>query len=77
MEEEPWGHDFVYNGTCANSTVNEYLFQHTKIKSFYATWAGLSITASAFVFITVFSVKKLKAHPSVMIGYIALFEAIS
>ena len=33
--------------------------------------------ASLFVAITIFSIKKLRAHPNSMIGYISLFEAIS
>jgi len=37
----------------------------------------LSILAATFVFATIFSVKKLRAHPSIMIGYMSLFEAIS
>jgi hypothetical protein len=50
---------------------------HTKQKGLYAGIAAVSIMASMFIFISVFTIKKLKAHPSVMIGYIALFEALS
>lgn len=35
-----------------------------------------SIFASIFVFISVFSVPKLRAHPNNMIGFISLFEGI-
>ena len=49
----------------------------TKTKAFFFSLGALSMLASTFVFATIFSVKKLKAHPSNMIGYISVFEAIS
>lgn len=49
----------------------------SKIKASYVILGTLSIIAAVFVFSTIFSIKKLRAHPSIMIGYISLFEAIS
>jgi hypothetical protein len=49
----------------------------SKIKAAYVILGTFSIIAGVFVFATIFSVKKLRAHPSIMIGYISLFEAIS
>jgi hypothetical protein len=43
----------------------------------YVVIGIFSLVAATFVFLTIFSVKKLRAHPSIMIGYISLFEAIS
>jgi hypothetical protein len=49
----------------------------SKVKALYVVIGTLSMIAATFVFTTIFSVKKLRAHPSIMIGYISLFEAIS
>ena len=49
----------------------------TSIKSFFIVVGIISIFCTVFVLTTIFSVKKLKVHPSIMIGYISLFEAIS
>ena len=49
----------------------------SKFKAVYVTIGSLSIIAAIFIWTTIFSIKKLRAHPSVMIGYISLFEAIS
>ena len=49
----------------------------SKLKGFYVAVGSFSILAASFLFVTIFTVKKLRAHPSVMIGYISLFEAIS
>ncbi|CAI2386238.1 unnamed protein product [Moneuplotes crassus] len=48
-----------------------------ELKTPYVIVGSLSIIAATFLFVTIFTVKKLKAHPSIMIGYISLFEAIS
>ena len=49
----------------------------SKVKAVYVLIGTISIIAAVFVFTTIFSVRKLRAHPSIMIGYISLFEAIS
>ena len=49
----------------------------SKVKAVYVLFGSISMIAAVFVFTTIFSVRKLRAHPSIMIGYISLFEAIS
>ena len=63
-------------GVCPYVSTGEYHLT-SKIKAAYIVLGTLSIIASIFVFATIFSSKKLRAHPSIMIGYISLFEAIS
>ena len=65
----------IYNNTCKK--IDELdLHLTSKAKAAYVILGALSIIAAVFVFSTIFSVKKLRAHPSVMIGYISLFEGI-
>ena len=48
----------------------------SKLKAIFVIIGGLSIIAAVFICSTIFSIKKLRVHPSVMIGYISLFEGI-
>ena len=50
---------------------------HTYVKATFFSVGILSMIASLFVGITIFSIKKLRVHPNSMIGYISIFEAIS
>ena len=49
----------------------------TEEKGVYASLAIVSMTASIFVAWTIFYNKKLRQHPSSLIGYMALCEGIS
>jgi hypothetical protein len=63
-------------GVCPEVDTGKYHLT-SKIKAVYVVLGTISIIACIFVFTTIFTVKKLRAHPSIMIGYISLFEAIS
>jgi hypothetical protein len=63
-------------GVCPYVSSGEYHLT-SKVKAVYVIVGTFSIIAATFVFTTIFSIKKLRAHPSIMIGYISLFEAIS
>jgi len=67
---------FEVHGVCPFVSSQKYHLT-SKAKAIYVVIATLSIIAATFVFTTIFTVKKLRAHPSIMIGYISLFEAIS
>ena len=47
------------------------------LRATYTTLAIISIISTLFVFMTIFSNKKLRTHPSILIGLISLFECIS
>jgi hypothetical protein len=46
-------------------------------KAFYVGIGSVSMVAASFVAWTIFANKKLSAHPSKLIGYMSLCEAIS
>ena len=43
----------------------------------FSFFGSISLFASIFVTISIFTVPKLRAHPNIMIGFISLFESIS
>ena len=43
----------------------------------FTFFGSISLIASIFVTISIFTVPKLRAHPNIMIGFISLFESIS
>ena len=47
------------------------------VKSLYSALAIISMTCSVFVALTIFYTPKLRIHPSKLIGYMALCEALS
>jgi hypothetical protein len=47
------------------------------MKAAFSLVGAISIMASIFVALSIFSVPKLRAHPNIMIGFISLFEGIS
>lgn len=47
------------------------------IKALYAVIALISMVLSSFVALTIFYYPKLRIHPSKLIGYMAMCEAIS
>lgn len=63
------------NAVCPEVASGKYHLT-SKLKAVYVVVGTISMIASVFVFTTIFSVKKLRAHPSIMIGYISMFEAI-
>ena len=76
--EVDWYHNTTIPPNCTLSVgAEEAIRVHTKFKGLYMGLTAVSISASMFIFISVFTNKKLTTHPSVMIGYIALFEALS
>ena len=46
-------------------------------KAIYAGIGGVSMVAAVFVGVTIFYNKKLSTHPSMLIGYMSICEAIS
>ena len=65
-----------FEGICPGVSGGD-LHVTSKLKAVYVVLGSLSIIAATFIFATIFSVQKLRAHPSIMIGYMSLFEAIS
>jgi hypothetical protein len=56
----------------------EYHFHiNEDMKAAFSLVGAISIMASIFVALSIFSVPKLRAHPNIMIGFISLFEGIS
>ena len=47
------------------------------LKATYVILGGLSMIATLFVAMTIFTSKKLSAHPSPLIGYICICEALN
>jgi len=64
------------DGVCTRLPGMDYSVPEN-LKAAFSLVGALSIMASTFVFISIFSVKKLRAHPNIMIGFISLFEGIS
>ena len=72
------------NGICSQFAIAEFgpgdpdfgLHISTKVKTIFFTLGAFSMLASCFVFLTIFTVKKLNNHTNNLIAYISIFEAI-
>lgn len=65
-----------YVGDCSRYLdIGDYVSDD--LRAAFALVGFFSIIASMFVFISIFTVPKLRAHPNNMIGFISLFEGIT
>lgn len=65
-----------YDGVCTDM-IDVETYIDDNLKAFFSILGAVSICASVFVTISIFTVPKLRSHPNGMIGFISLFEGIA